>query len=123
MILTKQKELADWQDKNFPKENLLKLSKEELITIILNLQMALGICEEAGELAHTILKATQGIRECKDGINKDLLADSFGDIFIFGSQLMSLNKITVSSAINQTIQQVLKRDWINNKDTGDSLKE
>jgi len=119
MIYTKQKELADWQNKNFPIENMLKLSKEDLVLMICNLQMALGMSEEVGEISHTVLKGTQGIREGKNGINKELLADGFGDVFIYGSQLMTLNKVDVSDAINTTIQQVLKRDWQNNKDDGE----
>jgi len=118
MINPKQTELAEWQNKNFPIESLLKLSKEDLVLMICNLQMALGMCEEVGEIAHAVLKGTQRIREGKDGIDKDLIADGFGDVFIYGSQLMTLNKIAVSSAINQTIQQVLKRDWNQNKDNG-----
>lgn len=120
MIITKQQELAEWQNKNFPISNLLNLSKEDLVLMICNLQMALGMCEEVGEIAHAVLKGTQRIREGKDGIDKNLISDGFGDVFIYGSQLMTLNKVTVSAAINQTIQQVLKRDWIKNKDNGEN---
>jgi len=119
VINSKQTELAYWQARNFPSSELFALSKEDLVLMICNLQMTLGMCEEIGEIAHTVLKGTQGIREGKNGINKDLLADGFGDVFIYGSQLMTLNKIDVSDAINTTIQQVLKRDWQNNKDDGE----
>jgi len=119
VIDPKQTELAYWQARNFPVSELFDLSKEDLVLMICNLQMTLGMCEEVGEIAHTVLKGTQGIREGKNGINKDLLADGFGDVFIYGSQLMTLNKIDVSDAINTTIQQILKRDWQNNKDDGE----
>ena len=114
MIDLKQKELKKWQDKNFPDDDLFKLSKDELIHIIRLQQMALGVNEEAGELAHHVLKGIQKIRGGTGGIDMKAAADSVADGLVFGTQLCSLENTDAESAIEQTIDEVLARDWINN---------
>ena len=114
MIDLKQKELYDWQNTNFPSEALKKFTKNELIKIIKNLQMALGLCEEAGEIAHHVLKATQGIRGGVNGINKEQLGDGVADVLVFGQQLLSQNDINAEEVIDKTINEVLERDWKKN---------
>ena len=114
MIDLKQKELYNWQNTNFPSEDLKKYTKNELIKIIKNLQMALGLCEEAGEIAHHVLKATQGIRGGVNGINKEQLGDGVADVLVFGQQLLSQNDINAEEVIDKTINEVLERDWKKN---------
>ena len=114
MIDLKQKELYKWQNTNFPSEDLKKYTKNELIKIIKNLQMALGLCEEAGEIAHHVLKATQGIRGGVTGINKEQLGDGVADVLVFGQQLLSQNDINAEEVIDKTINEVLERDWKKN---------
>lgn len=118
MINLKQKELLDWQNKNFTDEKLEELSRGELIQMVKLLQTALGICEEAGEVAHHILKGTQNIRGGINGVNKDQVADGIADGLIFGLQTMSALGLNAENEITKTIETVLSRDWVNNKETG-----
>jgi NTP pyrophosphatase (non-canonical NTP hydrolase) len=101
MISLKQKELEDWQFRNFGN----------------NTDPFKGMVEETGEMAHALLKFQQGIREHKYKDAKKLkedIADAFGDIVIYGIQLMTAYDINAETSIETTIAKVLQRDWINN---------
>ena len=115
MIDLKQKELYEWQSRNFPRERYLVLSKEQLVDIIYTLQVTLGICEEAGEVAHHVLKGIQGIREGINGIDKEQVADGIADTLVYGQQLASELKIDLETEIPKVIDSVLQRNWIDNK--------
>ena len=119
MIDLKQKELYDWQKRNFPTDHLLELPKEQLIGIILILQVTLGINEEAGEIAHHVLKGTQMIRGGANGINKKEVANGVGDNLIYGMQLLSLLKLKAEDEIPEVIEEVLARNWVDNPENGD----
>jgi len=95
MIDLRQQELKKWHDYNFGEATSLPEWQ------------VLGVCEEAGELAHAILKMRQGIRES----TKEDAADAFGDIVIYGIQVMTLLGIDAEEAIRKTVSDVLKRDW------------
>lgn len=112
MISLKQKELKEWQERNFPTDGLMSLSKEELVKIILILQVTLGINEEAGEVAHHVLKGTQSIRGGVKGINKKEVANGVGDNLIYGTQLLSLLNMDVEVEVKEVIEEVLARDWV-----------
>ena len=97
----RQKELADWQVKNFGGSTSEK--------------MALGMAEEVGELAHWLLKRSQGIREAVDGGDlKAEIADAFADTLVFGIQLMTIEGIDAEEAFNKTVETVLARNWKDN---------
>jgi NTP pyrophosphatase (non-canonical NTP hydrolase) len=102
MLSLHQKELSDWQDKNFGNTN----STVETVWCLA------GMIEELGEFAHALLKSVQGIR----GISKEQadkeMADAFGDIVIYGTQAMTTRNIDAEKAISDTIAEVLNRDWI-----------
>ena len=115
---SQQEQLYKWQCKNFPAEDLLKLTKEELIHMVKILQVALGVCEEAGEVAHAVLKGTQKIREGENGFPKDLICDGIGDMHIYANQLLSMVNMDIQKCIQDTITHVLKRDWIENPTDG-----
>lgn len=95
--------LYKWQLKNFPGD---KTSTELL---------ALGIQEEAGELAHMVLKRKQGIRE---GVTLSLeklkaeIADAIGDLFVYGICLLGHEGLDAEQVVTETIAKVLKRDWV-----------
>lgn len=97
----RQSELHEWQLQNFGKPTVE--------------HMALGVCEEAGELAHAVLKMQQKIRE---GTNlekaKAMIADAFADMIVFGCQLLTILEIDAEKAYHETVCEVLKRDWKNN---------
>lgn len=108
----KQQELKEWQDRNFPRSRYEVLSKKELIDIIFTLQVTLGICEEAGEIAHHVLKGVQGIREGINGIDKEQIADGVGDTLIYSEQLLSALNIDAEKELPKIIDTVLSRNWI-----------
>jgi len=114
MVDLRQKELADWQAANFDNSELECLSREELIKTIHILQMALGIAEEAGEIAHHVLKGTQHIRGGINGINVKEVVDGVGDCLIYGTQLLTAVDADVEEGITSTIDSILERNWKEN---------
>lgn len=100
MVDLRQKELSDWQHKQFLPEDIT-LSN-----------MALGVAEEAGEFVHAVLKHKQKIRGYEDEeFFKKELADAFGDIMIYGTQALSICGIDAEEAVKTTIETILKRKW------------
>ena len=73
---------------------------------------ALGVCEEIGELAHTILKREQRIRvsESEDDINF-LEMDAIGDIVIFLMEFCNQRGYDLQTIIETTWNTVRQRDW------------
>ena len=105
MVDLKQKELAEWQERNFR-----KVTSEKL---------ALGMAEEVGELCHFMLKRMQKIREATDENQvREEIADAFGDTVIFGIQLMENEGFDAEKVIEKTIESVLKRDWLSDPNKG-----
>jgi len=101
MIDLKQKELAEWQLKNFGSGETA--------------DMIIGMVEELGELAHWYLKRKQGIREgANNGSLKDEIGDAFADVIIYGLQVMTHECIDAECVLRDTTDKVLKRDWKNN---------
>jgi len=113
MISLRQKELHEWQIKNFGTH------PDDADRVFQ------GMVEEIGELAHAILKNKQHIREYSNDMVvgaygtmspgdqkfRDNIADAFGDIIIYGIQLMTEHGIDAEWAISDTIEKVLQRDW------------
>jgi len=99
MIDLRQKELSDWQDRNFgtPEDTALKC--------------ALGMAEETGEVCHHVLKGMQGIRGGVNGMNKAEIADGVADVLIYGLQLLSFLELDAEKEISAVIEKVLQRDW------------
>jgi len=99
MIDLRQKELDQWQKRNFGSHN------DDL------LKCALGMAEEVGEVCHHVLKGTQGIRGGVNGLNKAEIADGVADTVIYGLQLLSILGLDAEEEIAAVIAQVLARDW------------
>lgn len=92
-----QAEHQDWLAHNFPHQ--------------MPHQPLLGICEEAGELAHVHLKREQGIRRLGGDSGYDLTCDALGDIFIYMMSYANSNHIDLEKAIEDTWARVVRRDW------------
>jgi len=122
MIDLKQKELAEWQNRNFPRSRYEEMTKDQLIDMILAMQFSLGMAEEVGEVAHHILKGVQGIRNGVNGFDVNQIADGVVDSGVFGQQLLSLFDIDSEKETEKVIDTVLQRDWLNNP-SGSNLKE
>jgi len=102
MINLRQKELHEWQKKNFGKHD------DDI------LKCALGMAEEVGEVCHHVLKGTQRIRGGINGINKEEVADGVVDTLIYGLQLLTILNIDAEREISEVIDKVLKRNWVDN---------
>jgi NTP pyrophosphatase (non-canonical NTP hydrolase) len=93
-----QKKLYLWQLNNFGNETAM--------------HMLAGMTEELGELAHALLKKEQKIRQGLDAtICNVLIADAFGDILVYGNQLLTILGIDAEEAYNNTLKEILQRDW------------
>lgn len=93
-----------WLDHNFPNQDPL--------------DGFLGIVEEVGEIAHSILKRKQGIRGT-DAEHTEAIKDGLGDVFIFMMSYCNSNHLDLAEIIEQTWDGVVsKRDWATNQKDG-----
>jgi NTP pyrophosphatase (non-canonical NTP hydrolase) len=75
-------------------------------------QLALGVCEEAGELAHAVLKASQGIRGQQDPeAHREAVGDAIADCAIYLAQMATLYRLDFAVLFEATAHEVMKRDW------------
>jgi len=101
-----QRLVAEWSGRNFPAELTRK-----------RLQKALGVCEEAGELAHAILKWDQGIR----GTVEEHIAaakDAIGGAVVYMMDLCATQGWSLMEIVEQTVLSVTKRDWTKDPKAG-----
>lgn len=113
MIDLKQKELDEWQARNFGRHDDDAL------------KCALGMAEEVGEVCHHVLKGIQRIRGGMNGLNKEEIADGVADTLIYGVQLLSVLGLDAEKEISAVIDKVLCRDWKSNpegKNTGNPVQ-
>lgn len=111
MLRQLQKDLKEWQDKNF----------EPVPVETHKFQMLAGMQEELGEISHIILKSSQKIRKYKDGLTQTALADfkdGVGDLMVYTMQLCSDLGIDFQDAVETTAKEVMERNWKKNKDNG-----
>lgn len=109
----KQKELAAWQKKNFTKGETGNCDTCPFL-------MFAGMTEELGELAHAILKYKQGIRGMTEEKMKKEAGDAFGDINVYGCQLLTQIGLDADEETTKAADEILKRDWTKDKVTGGS---
>jgi len=67
--------------------------------------------EELGELAHPLLKQAQGIRGITEEQMKEQVGDAFGDINVYGCQLLTQLGLDAEKSVSEAVDGVLKRDW------------
>lgn len=101
-----QQLLGRWQERHFGEANLQ--------------QLTLGLCEEAGEAAHCVLKASQRIRGMTAGVAEPLIADALADVTIFAMQIATHLRLDFGSLLLETARQVLLRNWNENPETGEA---
>jgi len=98
-----QSEHLQWAARNFPNATVT--------------HAVLGVCEEAGELAHAQLKSEQKIRgDWKD--HEEEALDAVGDISIYLMHWCNLMGYQLSEVIDMTWAKVKERDWVNNPQDG-----
>ena len=93
-----QVELARWQHSNFG------IASDE--------QLALGVAEEAGELAHAVLKHSQRIRGLADqDTYREQAGDAIADAVIYAMQLATALRLDFAVLLHETARKVMDRKW------------
>lgn len=104
MKLSKLQKVAfKWQKRNFPDSTWAAVY--------------MGVVEELGELSHALLKQEQGIRGTRDELEAKA-KDAVGDMVIYLLNLCSLRGWDFQEILDDTWQQVSKRDWTKNRSDG-----
>lgn len=98
-----QSTIAHWRSYNFPNHS----PWEQL----------LGVVEEIGELAHSELKAQQGIRGSAEK-HEAAAKDAVGDLLIFLMGYLQKRGWKLSECLLQAWDEVKDRDWVKYPDTG-----
>ncbi len=100
-----QVRLARWQNRNFGP------ASDE--------QLALGVCEEAGELAHAVLKRSQRIRGMGDpAAYREAAGDAIADVVVYAIQLATALRLDFSVLLAETARRVMDREWLSNPTDG-----
>jgi len=97
-----QQRIDEWHERNFGKPA--------------QALRALIICEEAGELAHVVLKQEQGIRSAT--AQDEHLRDAMGDIVIALCALAASRGWSLWECVEETAARVLQRDWVADRENG-----
>lgn len=82
------------------------------------LHCALGVCEEAGELAHAVLKADQQIRGDVE-THKAAARDAVGDVCLYLMDLCNLMGWELEEVIREVAREVHRRDWNAEREEGE----
>ena len=98
---TLQDEVAEWSRTNFG-DNIKNPPYLALF----------GVVEELGELAHTVVKSTQGIRTTEN--HREKQKDAIGDIVIFLLDYCSRENLDLVTIVKDIWEKVRQRDWIEN---------
>jgi NTP pyrophosphatase (non-canonical NTP hydrolase) len=104
-LSTVQRESREWRARAYPETRNIELQ-------------ALGVCEEAGELAHAVLKYKQGIRGYDREKTCAEVADAIGDIVIYACGVADQLDIDVSRAVYKAWEHVRDRNITQGSDAG-----
>lgn len=104
-----QEELAPWQERNFggkaPEPGRAY-------------QCLLGVVEEVGELAHAQLKHEQKIRGVDAEVFEEKAKDAIGDIVVYLADYCNAQGWDLEAIVADTWDQVRRRDWASDRETG-----
>lgn len=74
--------------------------------------LALGVCEEAGELAHCVLKREQGLRGMdKPEVFVPAAQDAVGDCLVYLAEVCTAEGWDMETIFIDTVESVTKREW------------
>jgi NTP pyrophosphatase (non-canonical NTP hydrolase) len=110
MLRRTQAEISIWSNHNFgdvPNEQ-----------IPYRVSSFLGMVEEMGEIAHSILKMTQGIRG-DDEKHIEGVKDGIADLLVFLLDFCGRNGMDAENLLSDVWAKVKLRDWNKNKLTGE----
>ena len=116
MVDFRQKELEEWQIKNFSKGETGDCDRCPF-------RMMVGMIEEIGEAAHWLLKLKQGIRGVEQGKAIEEIADGVCDSQIYGIQLLSGFNVDAEKMLDKVIEHVLSRNWKDDPENGMTATE
>lgn len=95
---TRQQKLAEWQARELPCEDDARQ----------RLRLALGVAEEAGEVARCVLKGDQDIRGGAE-VWREKLGGEIGDVVVYLIQLATLNGLDFEECVEGAVCKVLAR--------------
>lgn len=99
--------LVRWQTRNFGSADVR--------------EQTLGVCEEAGELAHAILKGAQGIRGLDNREKmREEAGDAIADCAVYLMQVCTALRLDFGTLLHGIAQNVLNRDWKRDPNGGGS---
>jgi NTP pyrophosphatase (non-canonical NTP hydrolase) len=101
---TLQRLQKDWSDYNFPGQTPS--------------QSLLGMTEELGEIAHSVLKYQQGIRGANAVSLKADIKDGIGDFCMFAMQLCNHYGISFAECLETAWHEIKTRDWVQFPENG-----
>jgi NTP pyrophosphatase (non-canonical NTP hydrolase) len=104
-LLELQSQAAVWRHNNFPPSTRTPLH-----------QLA-GVTEEVGELAHALLKMSQGIRGDEEKHRLDA-EDAMGDIVIYLTGIADHLHVDLEDCVTEAWGRVKERDWNAYPETG-----
>ncbi len=99
-LQTLQLEARAWRTRNFKDTSTA-------------MHQTLGVCEEAGELAHAVLKMEQGIRGDRTE-HLEEAADAVADIVIYLTGVCDNLGLDFQRCVEETWSSVKQRDWVAN---------
>ena len=105
-----QSEIHSWSTRNFGHN----------INICFDTSAFLGMVEEIGEIAHAILKLSQGIRG-DQSTHVAAIKDGVADLLIFTLDFCARNNLDAESLLSEVWAKVSRRDWKRNPVTGGDL--
>lgn len=101
-----QGNLAAWQNRNFGAQPIVN--------------QTLGVCEEAGELAHAVLKMEQAIRGMQDrSAFLEAAGDAIADCTVFLMQVATTLRLDFATLLVMTADRVMQRDFTKDKNGGE----
>lgn len=103
-----QQPLADWQQRELPCEDEAKQ----------RLRLALGVAEEAGEVARCVLKGDQDIRGGSDAWRAKL-GGEIGDVVIYLIQLATAHDLDFEECVEGAVCKVLARRFASAEESSD----
>lgn len=95
-----QQPLARWQEQQLPCEDKDKQA----------LRVALGACEEMGEVSRCVLKRSQEIR-ATEHVWRMRAEEEIGDVIVYLMQLCTLLDLDIEACIERAASKVLARQW------------
>jgi len=104
-----QDEINEWSERNFG-----KVPNEQ---IPLRVSSFLGMVEELGELAHAMLKWSQGIRGTPEE-HQEAVKDSIADLLVFTLDFCGRNGMDAERLLADVWSKVKQRDWTKNQMNG-----